>query len=276
MAIWVGNADGGRLVDAESATVSAFDHGFTVGDGVFETMKVAGGVPFALTRHLRRLADSAARLQLAMPADALLRSAIAETVDAAALPGTSRVRITLTGGVGPLGSDRDDTPPTLVVACAPTKTWEDTASVCVVPWVRNERSAVAGAKTTSYAENVVALAYAHERDCSEAILANTRGELCEGTGSNIFVVVDGQVLTPPLSSGCLAGITRELVVEWSGAREEPLSIDVLQTADEVFLTSSTRDVQAVGRVDDRALVAGPVTARVRADFVANAAKDIDP
>ena len=84
----------------------------------------------------------------------------------------------------------------------------------MVPWVRNERSAVAGLKTTSYAENVVALAYAKERGAIEAVFANTRGELCEGTGSNVFVVRDGVVWTPPLDSGCLAGITRALAVEW--------------------------------------------------------------
>ena len=83
----------------------------------------------------------------------------------------------------------------------------------VVPWPRNERSAVAGLKTTSYAENVVALAHATERGAGEAIFANLAGNLCEGTGSNVFVGVDGRLVTPPLSSGCLAGITRELVLE---------------------------------------------------------------
>lgn len=270
MTIWVGNAAGGALVDEATATISARDHGFTVGDGVFETMKVVGGVPFALTRHLRRLATSAARLGLPMPDDALLRAAIEETTT----PETGRVRVTITGGDGPPGSDRGDGPPTVVVVASQAKAWDGDAEVCVVPWARNERSAIAGAKTTSYAENVVALAYAHERGCSEAIFANTRDELCEGTGSNVFVVVGGQVLTPPLSSGCLAGITRELVIEWSGAREEAMPIEILQTADEVFLTSSTRDVQPVGRIDARTIPAGPVTARVRADFVA--AQDVDP
>ena len=84
-----------------------------------------------------------------------------------------------------------------------------------MPWVRNERSATAGLKTTSYAENVVALDRAHAEGGSEALFANTRGELCEGTGSNVVVVVDDELVTPPLSSGCLAGITRELLLEWA-------------------------------------------------------------
>ena len=101
-----------------------------------------------------------------------------------------------------------------------------------MPWTRNERSATAGLKTTSYAENVVALAHAKERGGIEAVFANTRGELCEGTGTNVFVVVDGELLTPPLESGCLAGITRELTLEWCRAeglavREQALPLSVL-------------------------------------------------
>ena len=126
----------------------------------------------------------------------------------------------------------------------------------VVPWTRNERSAVVGLKTTSYAENVVALARAKEVGAIEAVFGNTRGELCECTGSNVFVVVDGVVLTPPADSGLLLGITRELTIEWGRAagvevREEALPLDVLQTADEVFITSSTKDVLPIHAVDDR-------------------------
>jgi branched-chain amino acid aminotransferase len=153
--------------------------------------------------------------------------------------------------------------------------------VAVVPWTRNERSAVAGLKTTSYAENVVALAYAKERGAIEAVFANTRGELCECTGSNIFVVVDGVILTPPLDSGCLAGITREVTIEWCRedgleVREEALPLDVLRTADEVFITSSTKDVLAIHGVDDRALQPGPVTARAAAVFARLCVERMDP
>ena len=151
-----------------------------------------------------------------------------------------------------------------------------------MPWTRNERSATAGLKTTSYAENVVALAYAKERGGIEAIFANTRGELCEGTGTNVFVVVDGELLTPPLESGCLAGITRELTLEWCReeglpVREQTLPLSVLQTADEVFLTSSTKDVLAVSGVDDRDLAApGPVTRRAAEIFARLSAQRNDP
>ena len=149
-----------------------------------------------------------------------------------------------------------------------------------MPWVRNERSAVAGLKTTSYAENVVALAYAKERGAVEAIFGNTRDELCEGTGSNVFVVRDGVILTPPLESGCLAGITRELTIEWSReagleVREETMPLSVLQDCDEV-ITSSTKDVLAIDRVDDRVLVPGPVTARAAEVFAAFGRDRMDP
>ncbi|NEE51568.1 4-amino-4-deoxychorismate lyase, partial [Streptomyces sp. SID8455] len=118
-----------------------------------------------------------------------------------------------------------------------------------VPWTRNERGALTGLKTTSYAENVVALARARERGASEALFPNTVGRLCEGTGSNVFVVLDGRIHTPPVASGCLAGITRALAVEWTGAEESDLPMEVLAEADEIFLTSTLRDIQAVHRVD---------------------------
>ena len=120
-----------------------------------------------------------------------------------------------------------------------------------VPWPRNERGALAGLKTTSYGENVVALAYAAERHASEAIFANIAGNLCEGTGSNVFYVLDGELRTPTLASGCLAGISRALVLEWYGGREVDEPVDVLREASEVFLVSTTRDVQAVRACDGR-------------------------
>jgi branched-chain amino acid aminotransferase len=276
MKVWL---DAG-LLDADDARVSVFDHGLTVGDGVFETAKVVDGMPFALSRHLHRLARSAAGLALAVPAEADLRVAITATLEAnaAELAAPHRLRITLTGGTGPLGSDRGVDGPTLLVALAPMRTWPATAKVVVVPWTRNERAATAGLKTTSYADNVVALARAHAGGGSEALLANTVGQLCEGTGSNVFLVLDGEIVTPPLSSGCLAGVSRALVLEWTDAAERDLSMADLARAEEVFLTSSTRDVQAVHAVDDRDLpgAPGPITAQVAATFAERAAADVDP
>jgi branched-chain amino acid aminotransferase len=271
--IWL---DGG-LQDIESARVSVFDHGLTVGDGIFETVKAVDGRPFALTRHLNRLTRSARGLGLPDPDLDEVRRACAAVIEANPMP-LGRLRITYTGGHGPLGSDRGQHGPTLVVALGETTRRPDATAVITVPWTRNERGALTGLKTTSYAENVVALARAHEQGASEALFANTVGQLCEGTGSNVFVVLDGEIHTPPVASGCLAGITRELVVEWTGAKETDLPLDVLRRADEVFLTSTLRDVQGVRRVDGRELgeAPGPVTAKAMRIFEERAGDDLDP
>ncbi|PJE95001.1 4-amino-4-deoxychorismate lyase [Streptomyces carminius] len=271
--IWVD----GKLCDADEARVSVFDHGLTVGDGVFETVKTVQGRPFALTRHLDRLARSARGLGLPEPDPDEVRRACAAVVEANPVP-LGRLRITYTGGVSPLGSDRGTAGPTLVAALGEAVRRPDSTAVITVPWTRNERGALTGLKTTSYAENVVALARAHDGGASEALFGNTAGRLCEGTGSNVFVVLDGEVHTPPLSSGCLAGVTRALVTEWTGAEETDLPLDVLIRAEEIFLTSTLRDVQAVHRVDGRVLpgAPGPVTTKAMRVFAERSAADIDP
>ena len=266
----------GRLVADADATVSVFDHGLTVGDGVFETLKAVEGRPFATRRHLARLRRSAEGLGLSVPFDdGVLRAAMAEVLAATREP-LARVRITVTGGAAPLGSERGEGAATVVIASGPLKAQEPSTSVCVVPWPRNERGAMAGIKTTSYAENVKALAYAKARRCSEAIFPTTTGLLCEGTGSNVFVAVGGRLLTPPLTSGCLAGVTRDLVLEVTDAVEEDIPMAVLHAADEVFLTSTGRDVQPVTRLDDRSLEPGPLTRAAGEAFAALVATTDDP
>lgn len=271
----------GRVGPAEAAFVSVNDHGLTVGDGVFETCKIVDGVPFALTRHLHRLARSAAVLRLPCPPPGKIRDAVADLLAASGPLALGRLRITVTGGPGPLGSDRGPGAPTLVLAAAPAAPWPDRIGAVTVPWARNERSAVTGAKTTSYAENVVALQAAHDRGAHEALLANTRGLLCEGTGSNVVVERDGVLVTPPLSSGCLAGITRELFLEWAVAEglpvaEDDVTLDDLAAAPEVLLTSSTRDVQHVGELDGRPVPGTALGKAAHELFALRAARDLDP
>lgn len=262
MQVWVRTGDGadGRLLeDPEAPAISVADHGFTVGDGVFEAVKVVRGEPFALTRHLRRLARSAAALGLPEPDDALVREGVAAVLGAERRE-SGRLRITFTGGPAPMGSGRGDHPPTLVVAVSDLTPAAEAVDVHVVSFPRNERGALAGVKSTSYAENVVALAEAARHGAQEAVLGNLAGHLCEGTGSNVGYVVDGQVRTPTLASGCLAGITRELVLEWGDVVEVDEPLEVVAGADEVFLMSTTRDVQPVRRWAGRELPApGPVT-----------------
>ena len=256
MRAWV---DGDLLSEPTGPAVSVVDHGFTVGDGVFEAIKVVGGLPFALDRHLARLERSAAGLGLPDPDLDAVRRGVRAVVEGQDLP-LGRVRITYTAGPSPLGSGRGDHAPTLVVVAAPMDTAAETTSVATVPWPRNERGATAGLKTTSYAENVIALAEAKKRGATEAVLANLKGHLCEGTGSNVFYVVDGELRTPTLASGCLAGVTRALILEWYGGREVDEPIEVVAGASEVFLASTTRDVQGVHAWDAVELPApGPVS-----------------
>jgi branched-chain amino acid aminotransferase len=177
-----------------------------------------------------------------------------------------------------MGSGRGDGPATLVVAYSALARMGASTAVSTVPWPRNERGATAGLKTTSYAENVIALAHASERGATEAIFANTVGNLCEGTGSNVFYVVDGELRTPTLASGCLAGVTRALVLEWSGGVEvdEPMG-EVVERMSEAFLVSTTRDVQAISRWDDRDLPApGPVTEECARTWARREAEHLDP
>jgi branched-chain amino acid aminotransferase len=281
--IWMGSNHGGALHTEAEARVSAVDHGLTVGDGVFETLKADNGTVFAVTRHLERLARSARGLGLPEPDEATIREAIAETVAANDAHDFARVRVTYTAGPSPLGSERGHGDPTLVVAIGPVSRPAESTSVITVPWTRNERSAIAGLKTTSYAENVVALARAKAAGATEALFADTQGRLSEGTGTNVFLVRDGELTTPALTAGCLAGVTRALVLHWtrmSAPIESPtLPFSALQTADEIFLTSTLRDVQAVVELDGKPVgngSMGPVTAAIRAEFRARAAADPDP
>ena len=277
MRFWV--SEQGGLVDAADARVSVLDHGFTVADGVFETLKVTDGVAFALTRHLDRLSRSASLMGLPSPDPTIVRSAVEQTIEANAahLTGLARLRITYTAGVAPLGSDRGESGTTLVVALSPMSAWPDSTAVVTVAWPRNERGALAGIKSTSYADNGLALAHAHARGAGEALMPDTRGLLCEGTGSNVFLVVEGQLITPSLATGCLPGVTRALVLEWSDAMEVDHPMEVLGLAEEIFLTSSTRDIQPVHRVNESGLPSpGPTTAAVMAEFAQRASDDIDP
>ena len=165
----------------------------------------------------------------------------------------------------------------MVVVAAPMQPAPRSTAVQRVPWPRNERGALAGVKSTSYAENVVALAEAAKHDASEAIFANLVGHLCEGTGSNVGYVVGGEVRTPTLDSGCLAGVTRDLLLEWYDVTQIDEPIAVLDEADEIFLLSTTRDVQAVHRIDGRDLEApGPVTSRLMDLWASKEAEGCDP
>lgn len=285
LTIWAG----GRLRAPEDPVLTAVDHGVTVGDGVFETCTVHRGVAFALTRHLVRLEASARGMGMPpLPLDEVRQGV--DAVLAAAGEHAGRLRITVTGGPGPMGSHRyapAEQRPTVVVVAGPAVTM-DVSRAVRSPWVRNERSPLAGLKTTSYGENVVALADARTRGADEALLADTRGRLCEGTGSNVFVEVGGELLTPSLQTGALAGITRDLLLLWgaqaglpvreAGPDELPWEVldEVTAGRAHLALTGSIRNVTPVVRLDDAEVTPGPLCVAAQRVFAQRAADDLDP
>jgi branched-chain amino acid aminotransferase len=259
----------GALVAPEDAVISVFDHGIVLGDGVFETILLYRHRPFALHPHLERLKRSASGLGIDPPASAEIASAIERVVETADYE-TGRIRVTVTSGTGPLGTARGGGSATLVVAAELFEVNHAPAAVSVVPWTRNENGGTAGLKTISYAENARALQFAHDHGADEAIFQNTAGMLCEGTGSNVFVVIAGELLTPPLSAGCLDGVTRQLILAHHGGKEGdvPASLFISGQFDEAFLTSTLRGVQAIASIDGVAPkeVRGPETKKAMAVY----------
>jgi branched-chain amino acid aminotransferase len=245
----------GALVDEGEARVSPFDHGLLVGDGVFETMRWYRGKAFALGEHLERLEGGALALGLRTPPLQDLAGAAQAVMKANDLA-DARMRITLTSGSGPPGLMRGTSPGTVIVTASQLQPWPPTAAAIVSRWHRNEQSPLAGVKTISLVDHVMALREARTTGTAEALLLNGRGELCEATTANVFCVRNGRIETPALASGCLAGITRDRVLRLCaklrvGAIETTLPGQVLHEAEELFLTSSTREVQPLVEVDGR-------------------------
>ena len=277
MKVWVGSGTTGAMIDAGAASISIFDHGFTVGDGVFETVKCVDGRLFLWDWHMERLQRSAAGLGIALPDVEHLTTIACTVADAwtAEHDVPARLRLTVSAGSGPLGSARAQAESTVVCAAAPIPDRPGPATLQTAAWPRNERSPLVGIKSTSYAENVLALALAQDCGASEALFLNSRGYVCEGTGSNVFIVKNGIVRTPPVSTGLLPGVTRRFVLTVASKdmpiTESNITVDQLHAADEVFLTSSLQDVRAVSRIDDTTFPVGERTLAIQRRFVAAAA-----
>ena len=280
--VWVN----GSLRGVDEHLISPLDHGFTVGDGIFETMEAVNGVAFALTRHLMRLEYSASRMGLAGLDAAHVRAGV-EAVLAGGGASMTRVRVTVSSGSGPHSSVRGDAAPTVVVVASAAPSMKECRAVRA-PWKRNERSAIAGVKSTSYAENVVMVQFARSKGADEALMVNTHGHLCEGTGSNVFIERGGELLTPPLASGCLPGITRGLALEWGAKEGLPVRVAApgeleMAVLDEVVagtsfaaVTSSTRHVQPLAALDGHDLRPGPLLTLLAEEFDRRAASEPDP
>ncbi len=258
----------GRVFSPDQATVSVYDRGFLYGDAVFEVFRTYGGRPFALDEHLARLRRSAARVFIDVPVDdATLAAEIARTI-AQAANSESYVRVVVTRGSGPLSLDpATATAPLRVVLVEPVvpPPRDAYANGIAVVTVRTARAvddtAAAGAKVSNYLPNLLALREARARGAQEALIVDGHGRVVEGASSNVFVAQDGRVATPPESSGILVGITRAHVLRAATdlgipVEQRDLTPADLFGADEVFITSSIRELLPVVRVDERAVGAG--------------------
>ena len=272
----------GEFVQEFDARVSVFDHGLLTGDGVFETLIAYDNNPFAYTRHYRRLERSAKAFNLNVPDINLIRNACVKVLDSSSIF-PARLRITITGGVAPLGSEKGRSEENVIIASNIAPVQPDFSDVITVSFPRNEHGALSGLKTTSYGENVIALAQAHSMGAKEAIFGNVSGNLCEGTGSNIFVSYQGKLITPPLSSGCLAGVTRSLVIDICerlqiSVLEENIKIDFLENVEFAFLTSTLREVQPIETINGIKLpvVLNSTVQNIKDEFKSLIAENSDP
>ena len=266
----------GRLVPPRTPVARATDLGLTSGLGVYESLAVLNGTVFALTRHLDRLAHSAQVVGIELAGDDVLRGAAEEVARVGRWP-YGRLRITATAG-------SDDAPGVLTVVGSPAHAVEQ-VRVVRVPWVRNERSAVVGAKVTSTAENQMAARAAHQAGADEAVLANGRGELCECTTSNVVVESDDALLTPPLTAGCLGGVTRALLLEWStgwdlAVQEQAMPYTVLDDVQAgqagLAVSSTLRTVVPVVGLDGQPTREAVLARRARTLFEARRRDEMDP
>jgi branched-chain amino acid aminotransferase len=278
----------GRITGQDEAVVPVLDHGFLYGEGVYEVMRTYRQVPFLFERHMERLRRSAAMINLPVPfTDEDFMGRIRQTVDAfrqqqpEAAKGEMYIRMLLTRGAGKISYDLDACPaPTLVIIIKPqldppAEAYDKGVMVILVPVVRNHPYSINPLiKSNNLLNNALASQEAHRLGGFEAIMRNYRGEISECSQSNLFIVKNGEVWTPPIEAGLLAGITRGFVLEigrQAGVKvcERTLTDDDLFSADEMFLTSTTREIVPIVKVGDKAIGAGtpgPVTRRLLQEF----------
>ena len=268
----------GVITPGRDATIPVYDHGFMYGEGVYETLRTYNRVPFLYDRHMERLRASAARLRLPLPFDdSTLAEWIRQTMAAAGGAGEAYIRILLTRGVGELSYDLAATPdPSVVIVVKPLdepprRVETEGITLSIVSMIRNHPDSVNPViKSNNLINNAMAMQEAYGRGAEEALMCNYRGELAECSQSNFFLVRSGTVLTPPPDAGLLQGVTRALILEIARdegveAREATLLPRDLETADETFITGTTREVSPVVRIDERIIgngKPGPVTLRL--------------
>ena len=269
----------GEQRSPEEATVSVYDRGFLYGDSVFETVRTYGGAIFALDEHLNRLEDSAEKMGIPLPVP--LGTLEDETQRAVSAAGNaeSYARIMITRGTGPVGLDTALAEDSLrVILVEPLKTpppshYEHGIVAACVETVRAS-DAAESAKLGNYLASALALRRARDLGAHEALVVNRDGLVVEGTTSNVFAVVDGDLVTPPIGLGVLAGITRHYVLKLAedngvNVRERAMPPDEIVLSDELFLTSSIREILPIVTVDGHSIGdgrPGPITQRLHRAF----------
>lgn len=259
----------GRAVDPQDAKISVFDRGFLYGDSVYETMRTAGGRALELDLHLERLDRSARGIGLEPPfSHPQIGQAIAATHEASGND-ESYVRVIVTRGTGPIALDpRKSVDPTLVILVRqlelpPADLYERGLSVVMVCTIKTGGLVDPQLKTGNYLGSVLALRDAAAKGGEDAILCNDLGEVAEGASSNVFVVAGGEIATPHLEAGLLAGITRETVCRLAAqtghaVQERVVTVEQCRDADELFLTSSIRGIMPVTKIDGAPVGSGRV------------------
>jgi len=263
MKVWLD----GNIIDAAEARIDPADRGFTLADGLFETMRARNGKALRLSAHLARLHAGSGALGIPIPcSDKDLTAALAATLAANHLA-EGMLRLTLTRGVGPRGLLPPDlVKPTLLITATAIAAEPPPARVIVATVTRrNEFSPTSRFKTLNYLDNVLARREAAAKQADDALLLNSQGRLVESTVANLFLVIDGDVLTPPVAEGALPGVMRAEVIDRLGAATAQLNPADLASATEAFLTNSS-GIRALIAVDGKPVGAGregPVTTRLK-------------
>jgi branched-subunit amino acid aminotransferase/4-amino-4-deoxychorismate lyase len=264
----------GSIVPESEARVSALDRGLLSGYGLFETMRAYGGKPWAFDDHYARTQQGAELIDLSVPAPEILRRAIADVVEANALP-DGGVRYTITGGAGPADPQADpDAPPSLIITAWPLRDYaslyEEGASLATIA---EGGRPLSGVKTTSYAVSVAGRIFAKRAGADDALFLGGHKRVLEATGSNLFIVEGTRMRTPRIDDAILPGVTRRYVIEVARQEgfeviEDTLYLDDLRAADEVVLTSSLREVYPVRSVDGHELARAGHAERLREAYSA--------
>lgn len=230
------------------------DAGWNLGDGIFESLLVLHGKPIALDRHLERMANGARELELPILDVAKVKLEITKLLSTGEIYERGRLRISLLSGGDVVMTYRELLP------------YAESATIKTYPFPKNERSVLAGKKSISYGENAHALRWAKNAGCDDALFLITQGFVSETAVANVMWQSGDSFFTPALTTGCLPGITREMVIEKFGVKEVEARPNELLNADALYLLSSTRLIQLVARYDDKNYVANAIGATLMVEF----------